>query len=84
LLQRKKKLESADIPYMVSGSIAANFYTTPRMTRDIDIVIQSRFRQQMRKEFILFFLTSFMRIKMQNGVKPKIYTLQKEEGLGLT
>lgn len=37
-----KKLESADIPYMVSGSIAANFYTTPRMTRDIDIVIQVR------------------------------------------
>jgi hypothetical protein len=35
-----KKLDSADIPYMVSGSIAANFYTTPRMTRDIDIVIQ--------------------------------------------
>ncbi len=35
-----KRLESADIPYMVSGSIAANFYTTPRMTRDIDIVIQ--------------------------------------------
>jgi hypothetical protein len=35
-----KKLDSADIPYMVSGSIAGNFYTTPRMTRDIDIVIQ--------------------------------------------
>lgn len=35
-----KKLKSADIPYMVSGSIAANFYMTPRMTRDIDIVIQ--------------------------------------------
>ncbi len=35
-----KKLESANIPYMVSGSIAANFYTTPRMTRDIDIIIQ--------------------------------------------
>lgn len=37
-----KRLESADIPYMVSGSIAANFYTTPRMTRDIDIVIHVR------------------------------------------
>jgi len=34
-----EKLESANIPYMLSGSIAANFYTTPRMTRDIDIVI---------------------------------------------
>jgi hypothetical protein len=35
-----KKLESIGIEYMVTGSIAANFYTTPRMTRDIDIVIE--------------------------------------------
>lgn len=35
-----KRLESARIPYMITGSIAANFYTTPRMTRDIDIVIE--------------------------------------------
>lgn len=35
-----KRLELADIRYMVSGSVAANFYTTPRMTRDIDIVIE--------------------------------------------
>lgn len=34
------RLDSAGIPYMVSGSIAANFYTTPRMTRDIDVVIE--------------------------------------------
>lgn len=33
-------LESANIPYMLSGSVAANFYTIPRMTRDIDIVVQ--------------------------------------------
>lgn len=36
------KLESAGIRYMVTGSIAANFYTTPRMTRDIDIIIEIR------------------------------------------
>lgn len=35
-----KRLESAGMPYMITGSIAANFYTTPRMTRDIDIVIE--------------------------------------------
>jgi hypothetical protein len=34
------RLESAGLHYMVTGSIAANFYTTPRMTRDIDIVIE--------------------------------------------
>lgn len=35
-----KRLESVGIRYMVTGSIAANFYTIPRMTRDIDIVIK--------------------------------------------
>ncbi len=34
------RLESADLRYMVTGSIAANFYTTPRLTRDIDLVIE--------------------------------------------
>lgn len=35
-----KKLEMAHLPYMLTGSFAANFYATPRMTRDIDIVIE--------------------------------------------
>ena len=34
------RLDAAGIPYMVTGSMAANFYTTPRMTRDIDLVIE--------------------------------------------
>lgn len=34
-----ERLDSAGIRYMITGSIAANFYATPRMTRDIDIVI---------------------------------------------
>ncbi len=34
------RLNEASIPYMVSGSIAANYYTIPRMTRDIDVVIE--------------------------------------------
>lgn len=34
------RLESAGIRYMLTGSIAANFYTTPRMTRDIDMIIE--------------------------------------------
>ncbi|MDC4203122.1 MAG: hypothetical protein MPW14_15410 [Candidatus Manganitrophus sp.] len=35
-----KRLESIGIRYMVTGSVAANFYITPRMTRDTDIVIE--------------------------------------------
>nr|MBI3612646.1 nucleotidyltransferase [Nitrospirota bacterium] len=34
------QLDEAGVPYMVTGSIAANFYTVPRMTRDIDLVIE--------------------------------------------
>ena len=35
-----ERLHKTDIPYMVSGSMAANYYTIPRMTRDIDVVIE--------------------------------------------
>lgn len=34
------RLAGAGLPYMVTGSIAANFYAVPRMTRDIDIVTE--------------------------------------------
>lgn len=34
------RLDAAGIPYMVTGSIAVNFYAVPRMTRDIDIVVE--------------------------------------------
>lgn len=35
-----QRLKEAGVPYMITGSIAANFYAVPRMTRDIDIVIE--------------------------------------------
>jgi len=35
-----ERLKEGGINYMVSGSIAANYYTIPRMTRDIDMVIE--------------------------------------------
>jgi hypothetical protein len=34
------KLEDSGIEYMITGSIALAFYSTPRMTRDIDIIIK--------------------------------------------
>ena len=41
LLQKVcNQLDEHDIKYMVSGSIALNIYTIPRMTRGIDIVIE--------------------------------------------
>lgn len=35
-----QKLDQVSLPYMVTGSFAANFYAIPRMTRDLDIVIE--------------------------------------------
>lgn len=35
-----QRLNDVNIPYMISGSMAVNYYAIPRMTRDIDIVIE--------------------------------------------
>lgn len=35
-----RRLVEANLPYMVTGSIAMNYYALPRMTRDIDIVVE--------------------------------------------
>jgi hypothetical protein len=35
-----ERLDKINISYMITGSIATNFYAIPRMTRDIDIVIE--------------------------------------------
>ena len=35
-----ERLSQGHFEYMISGSMAANYYTIPRMTRDIDIVIE--------------------------------------------
>ena len=34
-----KRLESAGIEFMLTGSVAMNYYAQPRMTRDIDLVV---------------------------------------------
>ncbi len=39
LLMITKRLEDAGFDYMVTGSVALMFYGTPRMTRDVDIVV---------------------------------------------
>jgi hypothetical protein len=33
------RFEQAGIPYMLTGSMAMNYYGRPRMTRDVDVVI---------------------------------------------
>jgi len=54
-----QKLYENQIPYMLTGSFAANFYAVPRMTRDIDIVVEivasdaSRFFQIFQDDFYI-------------------------------
>jgi hypothetical protein len=51
------QLDEHEIKYMVSGSIASNIYTIPRLTRDIDIVIE--LSENRIEEFIGLFPNSY-------------------------
>ncbi|MBK7673102.1 MAG: hypothetical protein IPJ24_17210 [bacterium] len=35
-----RRLDAARVPYMLTGSVAMSLYTQPRMTRDIDLVVE--------------------------------------------
>ncbi len=37
-----RRLESGGIAYMLTGSMAMNYYAQPRMTRDLDFVVELR------------------------------------------
>lgn len=39
LREVSERLESARIAFMVTGSVAMNYYAQPRMTRDLDVVM---------------------------------------------
>ena|SRR3989442_192163 len=41
LRDASSRLTKAGIPYMLTGSLAMNYYSQPRMTRDIDFVIEA-------------------------------------------
>ena len=40
-----QRLESGGVAFMLTGSMAMNFYAQPRMTRDIDLVVQVTSKQ---------------------------------------
>ena len=37
-----RRLEKVEIPHMLTGSLAMNYYSLPRMTRDIDFVVGAK------------------------------------------
>jgi len=48
-----RRLESAGISFMLTGSVAMNYYAQPRMTRDIDLVVSLN-NAQIEEFFSLF------------------------------
>jgi hypothetical protein len=42
----KRRLDKANIEYMVSGGVAVSFWGLPRTTHDIDIVIEARVKDK--------------------------------------
>jgi hypothetical protein len=50
-------LDRSSIPYMISGSFALSAYTVPRMTRDIDIIIDTHLEDI--EKFIFLFRDNF-------------------------
>ncbi|WKZ18244.1 MAG: hypothetical protein QY310_12515 [Candidatus Jettenia sp. CY-1] len=77
-----KRLESAGIPYMITGSIAANFYTTPRMTRNIDIVMDVE-EKDTEILFSLFFNDFYVnKDSIKNAIRTKqIFNIIHNEGI---
>jgi hypothetical protein len=89
-----KTLESAKIRYMITGSIAFNYYAVPRMTRDIDILVDISIEDAERKfsgfekEFYIDMdavriairdLSMFNIINYENPVKVDFIVLKRDE-----
>ncbi len=75
-----ERLERSHVPYFISGSMAANYYTVPRMTRDIDIVLE--LKPAHLKLFIENFQNDFYveeeSIKGEVGRGGMFYMINKE------
>jgi hypothetical protein len=71
LLQRVcRLLDETHIPYMISGSIALNIYSIPRMTRDIDIVVE--LKEERIDDFTNLFPDSYFdKEVIENEIKRK-------------
>lgn len=52
-----QRLDEAAIDFMLTGSLAMNFYAQPRMTRDIDLVVA--LNEDLTETFVRQFKTDF-------------------------
>jgi len=68
-----QKLQHLGIEYMMTGSLAMNYYSEPRMTRDIDIVVS------IKKEDLEKILSAFKNDYYISG--PSILTAIKDSSM---
>lgn len=88
------RLNELKLNYMISGSVALNFYTEPRMTRDIDIILEIKKRNvedfadlfegdfYVDKEMIYYAIkngTKFNIISIKNVVKIDFIVKRNDE-----
>ena len=93
-----RRLESAKIRYMITGSIAFNYYAVPRMTRDIDILVDISIEDAEKKLSVFekdFYIdidavriavrnrSMFNIINYENPVKVDFIVLKRDEYEGL-
>ena len=64
-------LEQAEIPYMATGSIASVIYGEPRMTYDIDLVVQLQFYEEGGSEKHIRDIKSMLQISGED-VDPQV------------
>ena len=77
-----ERLQKGGIPYMVTGSVAANFYTTPRMTRDIDIIVE--LEQKRSETLVSLFSKDFVvdRELIESAIRRKaMFNIIHREGV---
>lgn len=75
------RLSKANIPYMLTGSMALNFYARPRMTRDIDIVIDLREEDIVRleKELSDVYYMDRASVRASLRVGPRMFNVIHQE-----
>ena len=69
LRQIASRLEACDIPYMVTGSIAASYYGLARATYDLDIVISAT-PEKLKSLIQLLPKEDYYAVLMDSGTRP--------------
>ena len=94
LIDVVNKLNNVKIDYMLTGSLAMNYYAEPRMTRDLDFIIEinkkniNKFMNSFKEDYYilkdaiteaLHYNSSFNIIHSQAVIKVDFLILKKEE-----